>query len=149
MAAKAQQRETDAWVPTTAGETISGKVLEVGEAWSNAGAGSFYPLVTIADEDGTIWKLHGFRTVLKSLILSKEPLPGETVTVTYDGPRAKKASDGGNNPPVIYRLMVAGPGRDPKNEAKRVYGKLSSGRVAMAPDIVEAEPGDTDESIPF
>ena len=145
MATKA--RETDAWIPTTAGESITGKVTEVGEAWSQAGAGSFYPLLTIEDASGVVWKIHGFRTVLKSLILSKEPLPGETITVTYDGPRARKASDGGNNPPVVYRLTVEGPGRDPKNEAKRVYGKLSQGRVAVAPETPVSEP--EDDEAPF
>ena len=148
MAAK-ETRETDAWMASKPGETITGKVLEVGEAWSNAGAGSFYPLITIEDASGVVWKIHGFRTVLKSLILSKEPLPGETITVTYDGPRARKASDGGNNPPVIYRLTVEGPGRDAKGEARRVYGKLSSGRVAMAPDAQTTMAEADDSDIPF
>ena len=140
-------RETDAWIPTKPGESITGKVLEVGEAFSQAGMGAFYPLLTIQDSAGVVWKIHGFRTVLKSLILSKEPMPDEVITVTYDGPRAKKASDGGNNPPVIYRLTVAG--RDGASEAKRVYGKLSSGRVAVAPETQAELPAVDDTDIPF
>jgi hypothetical protein len=129
----ADTRSTDAWVPTKKGETLSGEVTEVGKVWSDYRLG-FYPLVTIKDDDGTIWRFHAFRTVANNLVLEKRPLPGERIVITYEGARKPKPTDIGN-PPVIYRIEM--PGRPPESVGAiydSIEGQTPKPIVAVEPE---------------
>lgn len=144
--------DTDAWIATEVGQTLKGEVVDVDTAWSkwreranqsdpNAG---WYPLLTIKEDGtGTIYKLHGFRTVLFNELVKRAPIPGETIIVEYKGPGEAKD---GMNPPEIYRVHVEG--RSPE-AAKDIYKNLVGGRTLQTSTVTEDVPEPAQEEIPY
>lgn len=142
----------EAWIAENPGDSLRGVVTDVDTAWSdyrgranpsdpNAG---FYPLLTVKDDNGKEWTLHGFRTVLYNELTKRQPIPGETIVVTYHGTGEAK---NGMNAPEIYRVTVEG--RSPE-AAKDIYKNLSGGHQSQ-PSPAQTEPdvpADT-EGLPF
>lgn len=110
----------DTWIPVEPGERVTGKVIDVTQAWSDVmgNTGGFYPLLTLELEDGTTKKVHAFSTVIYQEVMSKKPEIGETVTFSYEGKGEVKKV--GRNAPNLYRLYVAGR----PNMASSVYGSI-------------------------
>lgn len=101
----------DVWIPKDEGAVLEGTVVDIDAAWSKFRAAQqpndpdagWYPLLTIARDDGSEIKLHGFRTVLYNELLRKQPVIGERITVTFVG--EAPARDGMNGAHV-YRVRV-------------------------------------------
>lgn len=147
------ETQSNAWMPTEPGDTITGTVAEVDQAWStfrhdaHAAGEGWYPLlildgVTVNSEpvEGTR-ALHAFRTVLFNLIMRRQPLIGERITVTFVGEGKAK---GGKNPAHIYRLTIDG---RPADEAKSVYAAIG-GPAPLGGSDVPSDAGPEDE-LPF
>jgi hypothetical protein len=81
-------------------------------------------------EDPATLKVHAFSTVLANELIALEATIGERVRIRYDGvgePAAK-----GQNGAVRFTVQVKG--RDPRDVAAQVYGKLkrqTPGQVAQ------------------
>lgn len=143
---------SDAWIPKSAGDQLTGEVTDIDAAWSQFRANQapndpdagWYPLLTIRQPDGTERKLHGFRTVLYNELLRKKPLVGETVTVTFVGEGRDPGK--GMNAAHIYKVTVAGRGSSPTD----AYSGL---RPARGPGANAAAAGapvdDGEEPLPF
>jgi len=81
-----EQAEAQGWRPEE-GETISGVIVDLTKAWSDQGAGSFYPLVTVKTPEGKYVNIHCFHHTLKTRLLDRKPKVGERLVVTYHGKR--------------------------------------------------------------
>lgn len=121
-------KESNAWIPKQEGDTLEGEVIELVRGWSDVRTNGgrdmdrgWYPLLTIRQADGTEKLWHAFETVAFNRVLDKQPIPGETIRVTYLGESDKEPPKGMNRP-KLYRLEVVG--RDPAQEARTVYGQL-------------------------
>lgn len=137
---------SQAWIPELEGDTLTGTVQEVIDAWSDQRNG-FYPLLIVVDEDGIPRALHAFTAVLYAEVLRKRPMPGDQVEVTYLGLSAN--SKPGQNPAKRYRVKV--PGREGE-QARMAYDRLGGERdqlptPAPEPDV-PIDTADLDEA-PF
>ena len=139
--AKLRKDHPDSWIGVEPGDFITGKVVDVTEAWSDVREdGSWYPLLTIKVEEATGYpqevtelKLHGFGAVLYGEILRHQPEVGETVTVTYRGTSDREPPKG-RNAPELYSVRV----HNRADQGSRAYARIQqsqpgSGRVAGAP----------------
>lgn len=108
----------DAWIPVSVGEVLQGEVSDLNIGYSDA-SGVNYPILTVTDENGVEVKVHGFATALHNEIFTKQPIPGEQVTIVYHGQGEAKVK--GQSAPEIYRLRIAG--RSPEAYA-RMYALL-------------------------
>jgi hypothetical protein len=120
--AATEKKYPNAWVPTKDGESITGELVEVTRAYSDQRAkngNGFYPLLHIRVADGSVKMFHAFQTVAFNQVRDKQPRPGETVTITYEGEGAAK---NGNNAPKLFRILIGG--RDPVAAAENTYASL-------------------------
>jgi hypothetical protein len=108
----------DAWIPVSAGEILEGAVIDLNVGYSDLRQAN-YPILTIVDDNGVEVKVHAYATALHNEIYTKQPIPGERVTITYYGQGEAKIK--GQNPPEIYRLRVHN--RSPEAYA-RMYNLL-------------------------
>ena len=81
--------EGTGWRPEE-GETLSGRIIDLSRAWSDQGAGSWYPLVTVKDKDGKVTNVHCFHHTLKTRLLDRQPKVGDRIEITYHGKRETK-----------------------------------------------------------
>ena len=81
--------EGTGWRPEE-GETIKGRIIDLSRAWSDQGAGSWYPLVTIKAEDGKVTNIHCFHHTLRTRLLDRQPKIGDRLEITYHGKRETK-----------------------------------------------------------
>lgn len=127
------------WIAVNPGDKVAGKLLEVTAAWSdiqydgrNPNSG-YYPLlrieVTEADgyTAGEVLAVHCFATVLRDRILTHEPVPGETLIITYEGEGEAKTR--GRNAPQLYRVDM--PDRNPEQAAAKAYSQFTRGRASQ------------------
>lgn len=129
---------SEAWVPTTPGDRLEGRVVSVERAWSDYKS-SYYPIlrldaehVSVGGQEQSTDKVrafHAFRAVALSQVLAKRPKLGEQVIVTYLGPRDPKPTDKGL-PPVGYRLEL--PERGPE-EQDQLYDSMEPSPQAYNP----------------
>lgn len=126
------ETESNAWIPKTEGERLTGEVIEIIRGWSDARTNGgkdpergWYPLLRLKTADGRERDWHAFGAVAENRIYDKQPLPGETITVTFLGVSSKTPPKG-MNAPKLYRLEVHG--RDPVREAQMVYSQLGAPR---------------------
>lgn len=135
MSPEKQKEYANAWVPRTDGETLTGELVEITRAWSDwrAKSGSegdgWYPLLYIKLESGQVTMFHAFQTVAYNQVRTKQPLPGETVIVTYQGEGEGK---NGNNPPKLFRIDIEG--RNPQTAARNTYAQLFGRDEVNEPD---------------
>lgn len=119
------QSKTDypnAWIPQHDGDSITGELVEIVRAWSDARARNgdgFYPLLKLKLPDGNLKDFHAFQIVSFNQVREKQPLPGETVTITYRGEGKAKE---GQNAPKLFQIDVHG--RDPQEAAADTYADL-------------------------
>lgn len=104
----------DAWIPVSAGEILEGEVTDFNIAYSDVSQ-SMYPILTVVTDNGLEVKVHAFHTALHNEIYTKQPIPGERVTVVYHGQGEAKVK--GQSPPEIYRLRV-------HNRSPEAYGRM-------------------------
>jgi hypothetical protein len=126
----------DAWIPVSAGELLEGTMTDLNISYSPV-SGLNFPILTIADDRGVEAKVFCFATALHNEVYSKQPVPGERVTIVYHG--TGEASVKGQNAPEIYRLRIHN--RSPEAYA-RMYAQLQPrGRnvPALPPPIPMAE----------
>lgn len=76
--------DSEGWVPSEAGEGISGVVLKVGETRSDF-SDEMAPTVTIETKDGTKLRVIGYGAVLRRELLDADPQPGDRIAVKYFG----------------------------------------------------------------
>jgi hypothetical protein len=127
----------NAWVPRTEGETLTGTLKEITRAYSDQRAKNgdgFYPLLHVEQADGKVIAFHAFQTVALNQVRDKQPLPGEKITITYQGEGTAK---NGNNAPKIFRIDIEG--RDAEQEARGTYAQLFG-----AGDVRPAQPSTTE-----
>lgn len=117
----------DAWIPVSAGEFLQGEVVDLNIGYSEL-SGQNYPILTVVGEDGVEVKVFCYATSLHNEVYTKQPVPGETVTITYHGQGEAKTK--GMSPPEIYRLRVGNRGPD---AYARLYSNLQpKGRAIQA-----------------
>lgn len=126
----ATKTESQAWIPEQPGDKLTGTIVEVIRAWSDARTNGgkdmergWYPLIRLKTDNGNIRDWHAFGAVAENRVLDKQPLPGETITVTYLG-ISDKTPPKGMNAPKLFQLDIAG--RDPRAEAADVYAQLGA-----------------------
>lgn len=122
--------QSRAWIPSKEGDSITGTVVEVIRAWSDARTNGgrdmdrgWYPLLRLRQDDGTERDWHAFGAVAENRVKDKQPLPGERITVTYLGV-SDKTPPKGQNAPKLFRLDIDG--RDSVQEAKATYAQLGA-----------------------
>lgn len=122
--------EQQAWIPEEPGDTLTGKIIEVVRAWSDARTNGgkdmdrgWYPLIRVKTDNGNVRDWHVFSAVAENRVMDKQPLPGETITITYLGV-SDKTPPKGQNAPKLWALDIAG--RDPAVEARNVYAQLGA-----------------------
>lgn len=153
---KVRNDHPDTFVAVDPGDELRGTLVDVKEAWSDARTNGgrepnrgFYPLLVIRRaDDGALIKWHAFSTVAENEVLRIQPLPGEEVTVRYDGEsqNAKK----GQNAAKLFSLVVEG--RSMEAVAHNTYASLArrGGRSGAAtPTQPELPAPDADDDIPF
>ena len=100
------------WNPDdTPGTTLVGTLLRFETIATSMGEGTI--AVIEDDDDGTLWGVALFRTVLKKRFETLEPKPGDTVGIKYVGfvePRNKDARGYHNYVMRVVRGAEAGPG---------------------------------------
>lgn len=116
----------DSWIPVEPGDTLTGTVTDVQEAWSDVRQqGSWYPLISVqvaeatGYEPGAELKVHAFGAVLYNEIMRRRPEVGEEVTFTFDGEREPKTK--GMSPTKVYTLKVHGR----EHEGASVYDSIA------------------------
>lgn len=131
--------ESNAWIPKEAGDSITGMIVDVIRAWSDARTNGgknmdrgWYPLIRLKTENGNTIDWHVFSAVAENRVMDKQPLPGEIITVTYLG-LSDKTPPKGMNAPKLYDLTIAG--RDPAVEARNVYAQLGAMPRSVPGDI--------------
>lgn len=131
-------KDTAAWIPEKAGDQLTGTIIEVVRAWSDARTNGgknmergFYPLIRVRTDNGNTRDWHVFSAVAENRVMDKQPLPGEKITVTYLGV-SDKTPPKGQNAPKLFTLDIDG--RDPKVEARNVYAALGATVPPRAPD---------------
>lgn len=108
-------KEQDATTPTTAqdeaqgwrpepGDVLTGTVTAIDKGWSDY-TNSFYPIVTVRQEDGTLTSLHCFHEILKQRMLDLRPEIGTEITVTCGD---RKQTRDGKRSFVTYTVTVPG-----------------------------------------
>lgn len=117
-------RFAEAWRPTTAGEKIVGRVVDVDLRESEYGAP--YPIVTIETDDGVELAFHGFHTVARRELAKQRPQVGDRIGIAYHG--RGEPSRPGMSGAELYRIIVeraepepvdwgaVDPGGDPAND---------------------------------
>jgi len=122
--------DSAAWIPENEGDTLTGTITEVVRAWSDARTNGgknpdrgWYPLIRVKADNGNVRDWHVFSAVAENRVMDKQPLPGERITVTYDG-ISSKTPPKGQNAPKLFTLTIEG--RDPAEEAKNVYASLGA-----------------------
>ena len=127
--------ESDAWIPENPGDQITGQIIDVDQAWSDV-SDTFYPLLRIDTDDG-IRTVHGFRTVLRNEIIKRRPIPGERITITFQGVSGKEPRKG-QSAPWIFVVQVHRSEEAHRMAADRMYDSLGgapgSGNVPVTPD---------------
>jgi hypothetical protein len=121
----------NAWVPRTDGETLTGELVEITRAYSDQRAKNgdgFYPLLHIKQPNGNVTTFHAFQVVSYNQVRDKQPLPGETLTITYQGEGTAK---NGNNAPKLFRIDIEG--RDPETAARNTYAQLFGAADVITP----------------
>lgn len=137
--------QSNAWIPEEPGDSVTGTVVEVVRAWSDARTNGgrdmdrgWYPLIRLKTDNGNTVDWHVFSAVAENRVMDKQPLPGEKLTVTYDG-ISDKTPPKGMNAPKLFTLTIEG--RDPAVEAANVYKQLgATARPAPVP---------TDDDVPW
>lgn len=76
------QEPAPGWRPEV-GDQIIGTILEISEAPGTEYGP--YPLLTIAQDDGTEVAVHAFHTVLKKELAAKRPVEGDRIGIKYLG----------------------------------------------------------------
>ncbi len=133
----------EGWRPEP-GDMLVGTVAAVSRAWSDW-SNSFYPLVTIKDEDGKHTDVHAFHHTLKSRLMEVKPKVGERIEVVYEG---KTKTKDGKREVAVYRVTF------PDATGEEVWSSLDEqdSRAARAARPQSEIPVDTDgldEDIPF
>ena len=83
-----ERRYAEAFVFKKEGDTIEGRVVKWGKAFSRYGE---HPVVTIRTNDGTEHSVHCMQTTLRSAMENEDPKVGESVRIVMGGERENKA----------------------------------------------------------
>lgn len=81
--------DTEAWVPSEAGDGIQGRVLKVGETRSDF-SDDKVPTVTLETKDGSKVRVIGYGAVLRRELLDQDPKAGDKIAIKYFGERTLK-----------------------------------------------------------
>jgi hypothetical protein len=71
------------WRPNE-GDQLVGVVISLDKGWSDY-KNSFYPIVTLKSDDGTVTNVHCFHAVLERRMLSLAPAIGDKLRITMQG----------------------------------------------------------------
>lgn len=131
------------WRPED-GDTLDGRVIELGRGWSDQ-AGEYYPIITIETEDGERVNVHAFHAILKNALMDKQPHTGDRIIITYHGKRPTRAD--ANRMVAIYTLETP----DREQDAGKFWNGLGSQpRRSRAETDTPAIPEyDVDEQVGF
>jgi hypothetical protein len=91
----------EAWKPNE-GDAIEGVVTELATRASEYGPD--YTIITVEDDGGNEWAIHGFHSMLRNEIERKTPQVGDRIAVAYHG--LGESSAPGMSAPHKYRLVV-------------------------------------------
>jgi hypothetical protein len=83
-----QEDDSEGWVPTEKGESLSGIVVKIGETRSDfakPGEDAMVPTVTVKTRDGSKYRVIGYGSVLKREIEDNDPQVGDVFAVKYWG----------------------------------------------------------------
>lgn len=139
-----QEAHPNTWIAIDEGDTLTGDIVEVIRAWSDArnngptGDG-WYPLLKVRTSDGVVLDFHAFSAVTYREVMEKQPIPGERIIVTYQGVSGKAKSN--QNPPKLYNVSL--PNRDPREAARNIYARMGDGYLnpgLRTPADVGAQP---------
>ncbi len=119
-------RETENWIPETAGEQVAGEVLELDQIETAFGIA---PAVTLLTGDGREVRVAGFGTVLNRAIGAAQIEPGDLLAVRFLG---QKTAAGGAAY-KDYKVVVRNADGSGKNR-----GRPATGRPAD-PELVDLD----------
>jgi hypothetical protein len=146
----------EAWIPSEAGDQLSGEVTHIDLVRDHPSAPPSGVLVLhIRGEDGVSRAAWGWHKVLDSQLRRHQPNVGETVTITYGG-KAKPKGDG--KPYHTYEVEVHG--REPEpfswdraaaaDADPEVDVPVDAGQTpAAAASAAAYQPRGGDDDIPF
>lgn len=97
--------DSEGWVPSEAGEGISGVVRKVGETRSDF-SDQMVPTVTVETKDGNKFRIIGYGTVLRREILDADPKVGDRLAVKYFGEKPIKKGKYAGKPYKHFGVAV-------------------------------------------
>lgn len=135
------------WRPIE-GSVIIGVVTEVNKGWDNYRE-SFYPIVTVKQDNDEETAIHCFHAVLKNRILELQPNIGEKIGVKCLGKKPNKNNP--RNSTMIYTVKVEG--RGVTNPYSGMSGRERKPISAKTPNVDlhdrETEEETDPDDIPF
>lgn len=97
--------DSEGWVPSEAGEGISGVVVKVGETRSDF-SDEMAPTVTIETKSGDKFRVIGYGAVLRRELLDADPKPGDRIAVKYFGEKMIKKGKYAGKPYKHFGVAV-------------------------------------------
>ena len=95
--------EATGWRPS-AGDVLTGTVVSIDKGWSDY-TDSYYPIVGVREDDGSIVSVHCFHAILQQRMLDLAPEIGTPIEITCQG--EKKTKDGKRSF-VAYTVTIPG-----------------------------------------
>lgn len=95
--------EPQGWRPEP-GDVLTGTVSGIEKGWSDY-TNSFYPIVTVKQEDGTLTSVHCFHEILRQRMIDLRPEIGSEITVTCG---ERKPTKDGKREFQTYTVTVPG-----------------------------------------
>lgn len=133
--------DPEGWRPEV-GDTIIGTIEDIGSRISDFN-GEPYPILTIAQEDGSVVAVHAFHSVLKNEIDALNPSIGDEIGVRYDGPKEPKGGlKKGMSAYESYRVRLdrKSPAGSSVPTPPRAQSIPESERAASSDDFMGDEP---------
>lgn len=101
--------DSEGWVPTEAGEHISGVVIKVSETKSDFATSdndAMCPTVTVQTRDGSKFRVIGYGAVLKRELIDNDPQVGDLIAIKYFGEKPIKNGKFAGRPYKHYGVVV-------------------------------------------
>ncbi len=117
----------EAWRPTTPGDKIVGRVVDIDMRDSDYG--DPYPIVTVETDDGAELAFHGFHTVARRELAKKKPQIGDRIGIAYHG--KGEPAKAGMSGAELYKIIV-----------EREESPVDWDAVAAADPGPDTDPGD-------